>query len=127
MESGLFLNVVVAEGAPILQLLASKDKALLVRRNSLLVLNFLLDLVNGVGAFHLQRNGFAGERFYKDLHSSTQSKNKMESGLFLNVVVAEGAPILQLLASKDKALLVRRNSLLVLSFLLDLVNGVGAF
>ena len=39
MESGFFLDVVIREGATIFKLLASKDQALLVRRNALLVLD----------------------------------------------------------------------------------------
>jgi hypothetical protein len=34
MESGLLLDVIVAKGATVFQLLAGKDEALLVRRNS---------------------------------------------------------------------------------------------
>ncbi len=39
MQSGLFLDVVVRECAAILELLASENETLLVRRNALLVLN----------------------------------------------------------------------------------------
>jgi hypothetical protein len=52
MERRLLLNVVVAQGAAILELLASKDQALLVRRNALLVLNLALDIVDRVAALH---------------------------------------------------------------------------
>ena len=41
------LNVIVREGMTILKLLASEDKALLVGRNTLLVMNLCLDIVNG--------------------------------------------------------------------------------
>lgn len=34
MQSGLLLNVVVSEGAAILELLTGEDQALLIRRNS---------------------------------------------------------------------------------------------
>ena len=49
MESRLLLDVVVAKGATVLELLASKDEALLIRRNAFLVLDLALDVVNGVG------------------------------------------------------------------------------
>ena len=38
MQGALLLDVVVREGAPVLQLLASKDETLLVRRDTFLVL-----------------------------------------------------------------------------------------
>ena len=41
---GLLLNVVVAQGASILQLLSSEDQTLLVGRDPLLVLDFGLDI-----------------------------------------------------------------------------------
>ena len=40
----------------ILQLLAGKNQSLLVWRDSLFVLNFSLDVVNGIGRLHLQGN-----------------------------------------------------------------------
>ena len=48
MEGGLLLDVIISKGAAILKLLASKDKALLVRRDALLVLDLSLDVVDGV-------------------------------------------------------------------------------
>jgi len=48
VQRGFLLDVVVRQGAAILQLLASKDQALLVRRNALFVLDLGLDIVDGV-------------------------------------------------------------------------------
>ena len=48
MKGGLLRVVVVSEAAAIVQLLTSKDKALLVRADALLVLDLGLDIVNGV-------------------------------------------------------------------------------
>merc|ERR1712099_115885 len=53
-----------------------------------------------------------------------ETKNKMESGLFLDVVVRQGPAILKLLASEDEPLLIWGNSLLVLDLGLDIFNGV---
>jgi hypothetical protein len=61
VESRLLLNVVVGQGAAILQLLASKDQALLVWGNALLVLNLGLDIVDGVAGLHLQGDSLAGD------------------------------------------------------------------
>ena len=42
MEGGLLLDVVVAEGPPILELLPGEDEPLLVRRDAVLVLKQVL-------------------------------------------------------------------------------------
>ena len=57
MQGGLLLDVVVGEGAAILELLASEDQALLVRGNALLVLDFALDVVDGVRGLHFEGDG----------------------------------------------------------------------
>jgi len=46
VESRLLLDVVVLEGSAVLELLAGEDQALLVRRDALLVLDLLLDVLN---------------------------------------------------------------------------------
>ena len=46
------------------------------------------------------------------LHATTQAQHQVQRGLLLDVVVGQGAAILQLLASKDQALLVWRDALL---------------
>ena len=68
MQRALFLNVVVGQRAAVLQLLASEDEALLVRRNPLLVLNLRLHIVDGIGRLHIEGDGLAGERLHEDLH-----------------------------------------------------------
>ena len=45
MEGALLLDVVVREGAAVLELLAGEDQPLLVRGDSLLVLDLLLDVI----------------------------------------------------------------------------------
>lgn len=59
------------------------------------------------------------------LGSTTQTEDEMKSRLLLDVVVGEGAAVFELLAGEDKALLVRRNSFLVLDLGLDVVDGIG--
>jgi hypothetical protein len=61
VEGGLLLDVVVREGAAILELLAREDQALLVGGNALLVLDLGLDVVDGVGRLHLEGDGLAGD------------------------------------------------------------------
>jgi hypothetical protein len=48
MEGRLLLDVVVGEGAAVLELLAGEDQALLVRGNALLVLDLGLDILRAV-------------------------------------------------------------------------------
>jgi hypothetical protein len=61
MKGGLLLDVVVREGATVLELLACEDQALLVRRNTLLILNLRLYIVDGIRGFDFEGNGLAGE------------------------------------------------------------------
>ena len=82
---------------------------------TLLVLDLGLDVVNGVAGLHLQGDGLARQGLDKDLHATTQPEHQVESGLLLNVVVSQGAAILELLAGEDQTLLVRRDALLVLN------------
>lgn len=53
------MDIVVAKGTAILELLASKDQALLVRGNAFLVLNLGLDIVNRVSRLDLKGDGLA--------------------------------------------------------------------
>ena len=95
VKSALLLDVVVGEGAAILELLASEDQALLVRGDTLLVcvlqlvscrssrrwrwmeapaeeemrtLDLGLDIVNGVGRLHLEGDSLARKGLHENLH-----------------------------------------------------------
>ena len=61
MKGGLILDVVVREGAAVLELLAGEVETLLVRGDALLVLDLLLHLVDGVGRLDIESDGLAGE------------------------------------------------------------------
>merc|ERR1712165_336028 len=124
VKSGFLLNVVVREGSAILELLASKDQPLLIGRDALLVLDLGLDIFDGVRGLHLKSDSLACEGLDEDLHATSQTKDQVEGGLLLDVVVGEGSAILKLLASEDQPLLVRRDPLLVLDLGLDIFNGV---
>merc|ERR1711878_220327 len=86
MEGGLLLDVVVRKSSSIFQLLSSKDQPLLVWGDALLVLDLGLDILNGVRRLHLQGDGLPGQCLDEDLHTSSQSQDKMEGGLLLDVV-----------------------------------------
>lgn len=68
VKRGLLLDVVVRQGAPVLQLLASKNQTLLVRRNALLVLDLGLDIFDRIRGFNLEGDGLAREGLHEDLH-----------------------------------------------------------
>merc|ERR1711904_110012 len=112
MERRLLLDVVIGERTSILQLLAGKDQALLVRGDTLLILNLRLDVIDGVASLDVKSDGLASQCFHENLHASTQAQHKMERRLLLDVVIGERTSILQLLAGKDQALLVRGDTLL---------------
>jgi len=61
MESRFLLDVVVRQGAAVLELLASENQALLVRGNALLVLNLRLHIVDGIRRFNLEGDGLSRE------------------------------------------------------------------
>ena len=68
MERRLLLDVVVAEGATVLQLLAGEDKTLLVRWDTLLILNLRLHALNRIGWLNIHRNRLAGKGLHENLH-----------------------------------------------------------
>merc|ERR1719188_1215696 len=127
MESAFLLNVVVREGSSIFQLLSSKDQSLLIWGNSFLILDLGFDVLNGIRWFNLQGNGLTSQGLDEDLHTSSQSKNQMQSTFLLDVVIGEGSSIFQLLSGKDQSLLIWGNSFLILDLSLDILNGVGWF
>ena len=85
MKGRLLLDIIVGEGATILKLLASEDQTLLVRRDTLLVLDLRLDIIDGVGGLDLEGDGFAGQGLDEDLHSTAEAENQVEGGLFLDI------------------------------------------
>ena len=68
MKGGLLLDVVVSKGAAILKLLAGEDQTLLIRGDALLVLDLLLDVVDGVTRLNLEGDGLASQSLNEDLH-----------------------------------------------------------
>jgi hypothetical protein len=145
VKSRFFLNVVVRKGATILELFAGEDQALLVGRDTLLVLNLRLDVVDRVRGFDLEGDGFTGQGLDEDLHSTAEAEDQVESRFLLDItaeasnmfnidnemgidlLVAQGTTILELLSSEDETLLVGRDALLVLNFGLDIVDSIRGF
>jgi hypothetical protein len=61
VEGGLLLDVIIRESATIFKLLAGEDQALLVRGNTLLVLDLGLNIIDGIRGFDFKGDGLAGE------------------------------------------------------------------
>ena len=68
MESGLLLDVVVREGSTVFELLSSEDESLLIGRDTLLILDLGLDVVDGVTWLDLKGDSLASEGLHEDLH-----------------------------------------------------------
>ncbi|KAI1148814.1 hypothetical protein F4825DRAFT_78760 [Nemania diffusa] len=62
------LDVVVGKGSAILELLSGEDETLLIRGDSLLILNLALHVVDGIGGLDLEGDGLAREGLDEDLH-----------------------------------------------------------
>ena len=70
MQSRFLLDVVIAQGAAIFELFSGKDETLLIRGDTLLVLNFGLNVVDGVRWLNIERDCLTREGLYEDLHGS---------------------------------------------------------
>ena len=127
MKGGFLLNVVIGEGSAILKLFASENQPLLIWRNSLLVLDFGLNILNSVWGLYFQSDGFSGQSFDENLHPTSETQDQMQRGLLLDVVIRQSTAILELLAGEDQTLLIGRDTFLVLNLSLDVLNGVGSF
>ena len=96
----------------------------MIGRDTFLILNLCLHILDGVGWLDVESNGLAGEGLDEDLHTSSKSEDQVESRLLLNVIVRQGSAVFKLLASEDKSLLIRGNTFLVLDLGLDVLNSV---
>ena len=113
VEGRFFLNVIITKGATVLELFASKNKASQVGRNAFSVLDLGLHIVDRVRGLDFQCDCFVRKGLDKDLHASTEAKDKMKGRLLQvldAIIVRQGATVLKLFAGKDKALLVGRNT-----------------
>ena len=70
MKGRLLLDVVVGKGTAVLELLSGEDQTLLVRGDSLLVLDLALDVVDGVARLDLKGDGLAGNYSARPLAKS---------------------------------------------------------
>ena len=68
VKSAFLLDVVIRESATVFQLLSSENQTLLVRRDSLLVLNLLFDSLDRVRGLDLKCDGLTSQGLDEDLH-----------------------------------------------------------
>ena len=68
MEGGLLLDVVIGESSAVFELLSSEDESLLIWRNTFLVLDLSLDILDGVSWLDVQGDGLSGKGLNEDLH-----------------------------------------------------------
>ncbi len=125
MERAFLLDVVVRHSPSVFKALPSEDESLLIGRDAFLVLDLALDVLDAVGLFDLKGDGLAGEGPHKNLHTSSESEDEVESRLLLDVVVGHSSSVFKALSCKDESLLVTGNALLVLNLALDGVDAVG--
>jgi len=101
VKSGFLLDVVISKRSAIFKLFSCEDKTLLIRWDTLLVLNFRLDIRDRVRRFNIQSNGLSSKSFHEYLHTSSQSQYQVEGRLFLDVIIRQGSAIFKLLPRKD--------------------------
>jgi hypothetical protein len=125
VKGGLLLDVVVGQSSSVFELFTGEDQSLLIWRDTFFVLDLGFDILDGIRWFDLEGDGLTGEGLDEDLHSSSESEDEMESGLFLDVVVLESSAILKLLSSEDESLLIWGNAFFILDLSLEGLNGIG--
>lgn len=85
VQSRLLLDVVVRQRSAILELFTGKDQTLLVRRDTLLVLDLGLDVVDSIRRFDLKSDRLSRERLDENLHSSSETEDQVQGGFLLDV------------------------------------------
>ncbi len=68
MQRRFLLDIVVSKCAVVLELLARKDKTLLVGRDAFLILNLLLHALNRIRRLNIKSNGLTCKGFDEYLH-----------------------------------------------------------
>ena len=63
------IDLLVAQGAAVFELLASEDETLLVGWDSFFVLDLGLDIIDSVRGLDLEGDGLSGESLNEDLHA----------------------------------------------------------
>ena len=72
------MDVVIGEGSSVLKLLSGENESLLIRWDTLLILNLGLDVFDGVGWLNIEGDSLTSEGLDEDLHTSSKSENQVE-------------------------------------------------
>ena len=87
----MILDVVIRRSADIFKVLACEDQALLIWKNTFLVLDLGLDVVDGVACLDIQGDGLDSQSLHEDLLG----------GLVLDIVVRQRAETCELACKND--------------------------
>jgi hypothetical protein len=68
MNYGFLLNIIVRKGSTVLKLLAGEDESMMIGRNTFLILELGLDVLDGVRRLNIQRDSLARQGLNEDLH-----------------------------------------------------------
>ena len=71
VECWFFLDVIIAQSSSVFELLSSENKSLLIGRDTFLVLDLGLDILNGVWWLNIKSNCFSSQCFHENLHLSS--------------------------------------------------------
>ena len=115
MKSRFLLNVIIAHSSSIFKTFSCKYKALLVSWNSFFISDLIFDSLNRIRWLYFYSDAPSTQGLNEDLHgTTTESEDEMKGWLFLDVVVAEGSAVFELLSSENEALLITRDTFSVL-------------
>jgi len=82
-------------------LFSSENDSLLVLRDSFSFSNLVLDGFNAVSVSNFESDGLSSESSHEDLLSSSESEYKVESRVFLDVVVVKSSSVFKSLSGED--------------------------
>jgi len=71
MKSRFLLDIVVWKSTAIFQLFTSEDETLLIGRDTFLILNLGLNVLNRVRGFNFKSDSLTSESLNEDLHASS--------------------------------------------------------
>lgn len=130
VQSALILNVVVGERTTVFEPRGGEDQTLLVGGNALLLADLRLDVVDGVGRVHFQRERLPAERLDEDPPDATRTGEDLDGRPFPDAVVREepavavAAAALDHLASENQNLLIGGEAVSILDLGFDAVDRV---
>ena len=76
MQGRLLLDVVVSQGASILELLSGEDETLLIRRDAFFILDLGLDILDRVRGLHLEGDRLSRQGLDENLHRAFYTTSK---------------------------------------------------